>query len=116
MGIVWRFKDLTEHYRFITLQFNLDGGESGPWRKLEVRLGRGKGEKLPFYETIKTEKGKSYTPGTLTHWKLEVRGNTFSVEVDGKKACLGKIIDTRNLVISVSQSLLSRKYFLIIYW
>ena len=45
MGVVWRFKDLTEHYRFVTLQSNLDGGESGPWRKLEVRLGKGKGER-----------------------------------------------------------------------
>ena len=90
MGIVWRFKDLTEHYRFITLQSNLDGGESGPWRKLEVRLGKDKGEKLPFYKTIKTEKDRSYTPGTLTHWRLEVRGNTFSVEVDGKKSLFGK--------------------------
>jgi hypothetical protein len=28
-----------------------------------------------------------------------------------KKACLGKIIDTKNLVILDSQSLLSREYF-----
>ena len=89
MGIVWRFNDLTEHYRFVTLQSNLDKGESGPWRKLEVRLGKGKGEKLPFYKTIKTEKGKSYTSGTPTNWKLTVRGNTFSVEIDGKRSLLG---------------------------
>ena len=45
---------------------------------------------MPFYKTIKAEKGRSYTPGTVTHWRLEVRGNTFSVEVDGKKSLFRK--------------------------
>ena len=49
-----------------------------------------KGEKLPFYKTIKTEKGKSYKSGILTHWRFEVRENNFSVEVDGKKRLFGK--------------------------
>ena len=96
MGVVWRFKDLTEHYRFFTMvdSGNPPNGERGPWRKLEVRLGKGAGEKLPFYKTLDTEKGKSYTPGQLTHWKIDVVGDRFTVEVDGKKAVEGK--DNRN--------------------
>ena len=65
-------------------------GELGPWRKLEVRLGKGAGQKLPFYDTLDIEKGKSYTEGKLTHWKIEVTGDRFRVEVDGKKAVEGK--------------------------
>lgn len=92
MGVVWRFQDLSEHYRFFTMvdSGNPPNGELGPWRKLEVRLGKGAGQKLPFYDTLDIEKGKSYTEGKLTHWKIEVTGDRFRVEVDGKKAVEGK--------------------------
>ena len=92
MGVVWRFQDLSEHYRFFTMvdSGNPPNGERGPWRKLEVRLGKGAGQKLPFYDTLDIEKGKSYTEGKLTHWKIEVTGDRFRVEVDGKKAVEGK--------------------------
>ena len=56
----------------------------------KIRNSTRKGEKLPFYKTIKTEKGKSYKSGILTHWRLEVRENNFSVEIDGKKSLFGK--------------------------
>jgi hypothetical protein len=88
MGVVWRFKDLARHYRFFTM---IDGGNPpngvrGPWRELEVRLGAGAGEKLPFYETLDIKKGESYQEGVLTHWKIEVKGDNFVVSIDGKKS------------------------------
>ena len=92
MGVVWRFQNFAEHYRFFTMidSGNPPNGERGPWRKLEVRLGKGAGQKLPFYDTLDIEKGKSYTQGQLTHWKIDVKGDSFRVEVDGKKAVEGK--------------------------
>jgi hypothetical protein len=91
MGVVWRFKDLANHYRFFTMidTGNPPNGEQGPWRKLESRLGKGAGEKLPFYKTLDTEKGQSYQQGVLTHWKIQAKGNEFTVEVDGKKSLQG---------------------------
>ena len=88
MGAVWRFQDLANHYRFFTMidSGNPPNGEVGPWRKLEARLGDGAGEELPFYDTLDIEKGQSYQQGVMTHWRIEAKGNAFSVEIDGEPA------------------------------
>ena len=68
---------------------NPPNGETGPWRKLEARLGKGAGEKLPFYDELDKEKGVSYQEGVITHWEIEVKGGNFTVSIDGKKSLEG---------------------------
>ncbi|HIE26897.1 TPA: DUF1080 domain-containing protein [Candidatus Poribacteria bacterium] len=93
MGIVWRWKDRLNHYRFITMfdSGNSPNGRKGPYRLLERRLGDGDadgngesdGAELPFYETLADNK-EAYTQGVPQTWKLEAIGDTFKFYVDGK--------------------------------
>lgn len=93
MGIVWRWKDRSNHYRFITMldSGNSPNGRKGPYRVLERRLGdvdadgNGKpdGAELPFYETLADNKD-AYAEGVPQTWKLEAIGDTFKFYVDGK--------------------------------
>ena len=87
MGIVWRWKDRLNHYRFITMldSGNSPNGRKGPYRLLERRLGDGDaaGAELPFYETLADNKD-AYAEGVLQTWKLEAIGDTFKFYVDGK--------------------------------
>ena len=87
MGVVQRFQNLAAHYRFFIMidSGNPPNGQLSPWRKLEACLGKGAGEKLPFYDTLDIEERKFYTQGQLTHGKIDVKGDRFTVEVDGKK-------------------------------
>jgi hypothetical protein len=91
MGLVWRWKDRKNHYRFLTMfdPGNPPNGERAPWRKLERRLGNEKGDELPFYKTLASSK-ESYTPGTKMNWKLEAIGDTFKLFIDGKLALEAK--------------------------
>jgi hypothetical protein len=85
MGIVWRWKDKSNHYRFITMldSGNSPNGRKGPYRLLERRLGDNGGAKLPFYETLADNK-EAYVQGVAQKWKLEAIGDTFNFYVDGK--------------------------------
>ncbi len=83
MGIVWRWKDILNHYRFITMidSGNSPNGRKGPYRLLEHRLGDGAGAKLPFYETL-DDNEEAYDQGVPQTWKLESIGDTFKFYVD----------------------------------
>ncbi|MBC8235110.1 hypothetical protein H8E77_36655 [bacterium] len=83
MGIVWRWKDILNHYRFITMfdSGNSPNGRKGPYRLLERRLGDAGGAELPFYETLADNK-EAYVQGVPQKWKLETIGDTFKFYVD----------------------------------
>ena len=83
MGIVWRWKDRLNHYRFITMldSGNSPNGRKGPYRLLERRLGDGDGAELPFYETLADNK-EAYIEGVPQTWKLESIGDAFKFYVD----------------------------------
>jgi len=85
MGIVWRWKDMLNHYRFITMfdSGNSPNGRKGPYRLLERRLGDAGGAELPFYETL-DDVDEAYTQGKEQVWKLEAIGDTFKFYVDGE--------------------------------
>jgi hypothetical protein len=85
MGLVWRWEDRLNHYRFITMvdSGNSPNGRRGPYRLLERRLGDAGGAELPFYETL-ADNTDSYTQGVPQTWKLEAIGNTFKFYVDDK--------------------------------
>ena len=72
MGIVWRWKDRTNHYRFMTM---LDSGNSpnglhGPYRVIEKRIS----DELSFYEVprLAEDTTQAYTEGATVHIKLVV--------------------------------------------
>ena len=72
---------------------NPPNGQRNPWRKLEARLGTGRVRNyFSIYDTLDIEKRKSYTQGQLTHWKIDVKGDRFTVEVGGKKQSGEKVI------------------------
>jgi len=85
MGIVWRWQDRLNHYRFITMfdSGNSPNGRKGPYRLLERRLGDvdDKGAELPFYDTLADNK-EAYIEGEPQTWKLEAIGDTFKFYVD----------------------------------
>lgn len=85
MGLVWRWKDILNHYRYITMvdTGNSPAGRRGPYRAMERRLGDAKGDKLPFYEVLK-ENTDAYQQGVPQKWELEAIGDTFKFYVDGK--------------------------------
>jgi hypothetical protein len=85
MGIVWRWEDILNHYRYITMidPGNSPNGKRGPYRMMERRLGDDEGHKLPYYETL-AEDDQSYTQGAPQNWRLEAVGDTFKFYVDGK--------------------------------
>jgi len=91
MGIVWRWKDMLNHYRFITMvdSGNSPNGRKGPYRLLERRLGDGVGAKLPFYETLADNK-EAYAQGTPQKWRLDAIGDTLEFYVDGKLTLTAK--------------------------
>ena len=99
MGVVWRWKDRLNHYRYITMidPGNSPNGRRGPYRLLERRLGdsssngNGKADvsELPFYETL-ADNTDSYTQGVPQQWKLEAVGDTFKFYVDGKLTLTAK--------------------------
>ncbi|MBD3185004.1 hypothetical protein GF312_22160 [Candidatus Poribacteria bacterium] len=85
MGLVWRWEDINNHYRYITMidPGNSPNGRRGPYRLLERRLGDDGGDELPFYETL-DESDESYVQGQPQNWRLEATGNSFSFYVDDK--------------------------------
>jgi len=85
MGLVWRWKDRLNHYRFITMidAGNSPNGRRGPYRLLERRLGDVAGAELPFYDTL-DDNTDAYTEGQVQTWKLESIGNVFKFYVDDK--------------------------------
>jgi hypothetical protein len=85
MGLVWRWQDMLNHYRYITMidPGNSPAGRRGPYRLVERRLGDAEGAELPFYETLADNKD-SYMQGVPQTWKLEVIGDTFKFYVDDK--------------------------------
>lgn len=85
MGLVWRWKDMFNHYRYMTMvdPGNSPAGRRGPYRILERRLGTQEGAKLPFYKTL-AENKDAYEQGVSQKWKLEAIGDTFKFYVDNK--------------------------------
>jgi hypothetical protein len=85
MGLVWRWQDMLNHYRYMTMvdTGNSPAGRRGPYRILERRLGDPAGAELPFYETL-DDNTDSYVQGVPQTWKLEAIGNTFKFYVDDK--------------------------------
>jgi hypothetical protein len=87
MGIVWRWKDILNHYRYITMidPGNSPNGKRGPYCMMERRLGDDEGNKLPYYKTL-AEDDQSYTQGAPQNWRLEAVGDSFKFYIDGKLA------------------------------
>ena len=85
MGLVWRWQDMYNHYRFMTMidPGNSPNGRKGPYRIMEYRLGDDGGDELPFYETI-AEVNEAYTQGVPETWKLEAIGTSLKFYVDDK--------------------------------
>ena len=85
MGLVWRWQDRLNHYRYMTMNDpgNSPAGRRGPYRLIERRLGDDGGAELPFYETL-ADNTDSYTQGMPQKWKLEAIGDTFKFYVDDK--------------------------------
>ena len=85
MGLVRRWKDMLNHYRYITMvdTGNSPAGRRGPYRAMERRLGDAGGDSLPFYEVLQ-ENTDAYEQGVAQHWTLEAIGDTFKFYVDGK--------------------------------
>jgi hypothetical protein len=99
MGLVWRWQDRLNHYRYVTMidSGNSPNGRRGPYRLLERRLGdedtddsgKADGAELEFYDTLDDNKD-SYLEGVLQNWKLEAVGDTFNFYVDGKLTLTAK--------------------------
>ncbi len=85
MGLVWRWEDMYNHYRYVTMvdPGNSPAGKRGPYRMIERRLGDDGGAELPFYETL-ADNNESYVQGQPQRWKLEAIGDTFKFYVDDK--------------------------------
>jgi hypothetical protein len=85
MGLVWRWQDMLNHYRYITMidSGNSPAGRRGPYRAMERRLGDAGGDELPFYEVLQ-ENTDAYEQGVTQHWGLEAIGDTFKFYVDNK--------------------------------
>jgi len=83
MGLCWRWTDINNHYRYMTMvdSGNSPGGRKGPYRIIERRLGNDGGDALPYYETLADNK-EAYLEGQIQRWKLEAIGNTFKFYVD----------------------------------
>jgi len=83
MGLVWRWEDMFNHYRYITMidSGNSPAGRKGPYRIMERRLGDGAGAELPFYETL-AELKAAYVQGQPEVWALEAIGNTLNFYVN----------------------------------
>lgn len=98
-GLLFRYVDRKNHYRFLTM---IDPGnpefakpeDKGPWSRFDVRLGD-KGDEEPFYERLELKRD-TYKENTRHTVKLEVSGNQFSASLDGKLLVAGTDPSNRN--------------------
>ncbi|HGJ65424.1 TPA: hypothetical protein ENS27_08560 [bacterium] len=84
LGIIWGWKNRTNHYRFITMIDPANpegaGADKAPWSKIEKRLG----DDEPYYNTIGRKGEASYKDNELTDFNLIVKDGKFSVYSKGK--------------------------------
>ena len=84
LGLVWGWKDRTQHYRFITMIDPANpegpGADKAPWSKIEKRIGDDK----PYYDTIGRVGQASYQDGANTKFRLTVENGKFSVYSNDK--------------------------------
>jgi hypothetical protein len=88
MGVVWAYTGPEVHYRVFMMVDggNPPNGDKGPWRKMEKRLGKGAGSKLPFYaDKPMTIQREPYAQGAILHWTLEVKNGQFRFLMDQKE-------------------------------
>lgn len=84
LGLIWGWKDRTNHYRFITMIDPANpegaGADKAPWSKIEKRIG----DESPYYNTIARFGEASYKENTTTNFKLTVKDSKFTVHSNNK--------------------------------
>lgn len=90
LGLIWGWKERTNHYRFITMIDPANPehptADKAPWSKIEKRLG----DESPYYNTIARVKEASYIENSTTHFKLSVQDGVFKVYSNNKLAVEAK--------------------------
>lgn len=96
-GLLFRYVDRKNHYRFLTMidpgnPENAPAKDKGPWSRFDIRLGD-KADEAPFYELL-GRKPDTYSEKKAQTLRLEIVGNAFSASIDGKEVV--KAEDAKN--------------------